>query len=67
MPKITGEHFTKLEADCLAVLNKHSIDRSKVQTERDRWDVMHHAKAYWLYDHGYNDNHIDTALRAIFK
>lgn len=78
--KITPEHFAALKAlvgpadtperRALYLAGKyHNADRTKDLDMRYRWDLYHATVKYdaWtkaVYEYA-NDNHIDTALRAI--
>lgn len=65
--KITRSDFNRLQLDCVAFLNTHNIPVSAITNTRDAWLVFNHAKAYWLYNAGLDDSHIETALKRIFK
>lgn len=79
--KIKPEHFDKLKAACEAVVAKYPTGAAEYQEKglsqmRYRWDVLYVAMIDGekglrfvcdvLYEY-VNDDHIDTALRAIFN
>jgi len=77
--KITSDHFTALDAGCKAVLSAHpglasQYQMAELSSIRMRWDVLRAATIQgvsgtaWICANLYsylNDNHIDSALRAI--
>ena len=71
--KVIPEHFAKLREAVNAVDHAALKDYQAEGFGRQqwRWDCLHMAKidgepaTRWLYREGYNDNHIDTALRRI--
>jgi hypothetical protein len=69
--KIQGDDCTGCKpVDTLKVHNLHPF---MVQNDRHAWDVFNKAqdegrvKVSDLYGNGYDDNHITTALRNLFK
>ena len=64
--KIAVEHYRRLDRDMDDALRAIHIHPASIKTMRDAWDVFALAKGYWLYDAGFNDAHIETALRHIF-
>ncbi len=72
MPKINGEAFESLRSACMDTLKAHNLHPWMVQDTRTAWQVFHKA-AYEgrivvneLYKK-FNDDHIETALKRIFK
>ncbi len=69
--KMTPADFETLKAAAEAVLAAAPDARQKyadagLSAQRFRWDVLHATKlSPMLYDRGYADAHIDTALRRI--
>lgn len=79
--KMSEQHYAQLRLAILSALPKiptaaqyaardpviPRIDRAKDTAMRHRWDALWAARfdCKPLYDAGLNDNHIDTALRAI--
>jgi hypothetical protein len=70
--KINQADFDHMRVAVLDTLNAHNLHPFMVKNERHAWDVFHKAWSEGrlngsdLYDR-YNDNHIATALKAIFK
>ena len=79
--KMTSEHYSYLKAQIAPIaLRINPMDyrkqivaegRSKDPDKRVRWDYLWAAKiSSWLVDNLYsylNDDHIDTALKAIMR
>lgn len=79
--KIKPEHYAHMLAAIKAKLDQNEptlkqsyyIDNKigKDPLKRHRWDLMHSCRmSRWLCDNVYpyaNDDHIDTALKAIIK
>jgi hypothetical protein len=73
---MTAEHFAVLQENCNVVLANHpnmvnQYIAAGLTEKRFRWDVLKAGTSIqWLCDELYpylNDDHIDTALRAIVK
>ena len=65
--KISDELFLSLKRACIQVCANFNVDPIRVQTERDRWDILFLTEMpSLLYKADLNDDHIDTALRKIF-
>lgn len=72
MARIKGDTFIALERGLMATLSAHGLHPFMVQNDRRAWDVFHRAWQEGRIDgkalyRDYNDAHIQTALRAIFK
>ena len=67
MMKITPELFADLYHAIRAIYREGQV--SVPATMRERWDFFWISgfKISRLYDAGLNDDHIDTALRRVFK
>lgn len=65
--KVSNEHLEKLKQECFKILQDHDLHPFMVQNDHQAWECFHAAKAYWMYDCGYTDSNIRTALRKIFK
>lgn len=64
--RVTKDHFERLSKEVIEVCVRYQLPIEVIQTESQRWSVFHTAKAYWMYDAGYNDAHINTALKKLF-
>jgi len=62
--KITAEHYQELRE---YIIRQFCMTAQPYRTMRQRWDLLHDSKfdTRSLYGAGLNDDHIDTALRAI--
>ena len=66
--KVTKEHFERLKRECFETLKAHGLHPYMVQNSRHAWDTASKAGSpLWMYEEGYNDDHIATALKKIFK
>jgi len=67
--KMIPEHFERLKREIEIVAKTpvgQEILASKYSAKHIRWELFHESTAgYFYYHNGYNDNHIDTALRTI--
>jgi hypothetical protein len=70
--RMSQDDYSALQTALLETLKGHNIHPFMVQSTANAWNVFHKA---WnegrldggkLYDN-YNDAHIETALKAIFK
>lgn len=70
--KISTEDFKAIEAACMDTLKAHNLHSFMVNSTARMWEVFHKASyenrinLNDLYKR-YNDSHIETALRKIFK
>ena len=67
--KITDTDYKELERQAMRVLIHRGLHPYMVQSNRHAWDVFHMVDDRFknhLYDY-LNDNHIETALKRIFK
>jgi hypothetical protein len=70
--KIRGDEYEAIRTACFDTLKAHNLHPFMVNTKLDAWNVFHKACAERrlncnaLYK-TYNDSHIETALKAIFK
>ena len=70
--KINATDYRAIETACLDTLKAHNLHPVMVSSNRHAWDVFHKAwhegrlNGNALY-RIYNDNHIETALKAIFR
>jgi len=78
--KITQTDYDRLQTSILNVLAKYTDEqitehRKTVKYVKSQfiafvWSIAHHADnntIAWLCSQGYNDNHIETALKKILK
>jgi hypothetical protein len=72
--KMTPDHYNQLSAAIVAKLDSipniwRNCRGQGLTPMRFRWDALHASKfdTNVLYKAGLNDDHIDTALRAICK
>ncbi len=70
--KMTESDFAALQTACMETLKAHHLHPFMVQNDGHAWQVFHKAwnekriDGHALYK-SYNDAHIQTALRKIFK
>jgi hypothetical protein len=70
--KMIAEHFEPLKTSLLETINTLNVKPNEVTSERDMWNVLHLARQNGrinlmdLY-RDYNDAHILTAMRQIFR
>jgi len=70
--KVNGSDFETIKTACLDTLKAHSLHPAMVNDTASAWQVFHKAcsdgrlNCHALYK-TYNDDHIGTALKAIFK
>ena len=70
--KITPADFESLQTALMETLNAHQIHPFMVKTSGHAWQVFHKAWNEKRIDGNalykkYNDSHIETALKRIFK
>ena len=70
--KITPEHYDKIKSACMSVLTSNGLHPYQVNSNLHAWQVFHKAGDTGLLNRAelyklYNDNHIETALKHIFK
>lgn len=71
--KITTEDFNTLKTALFAASKTAGVQPNLINSQRCRWDLLAYAGSIGLisinalYDRGYNDDHLDTAMRKIFK
>jgi hypothetical protein len=66
--RLTFEHFKADFLECVARAKAQRATAYGALTMRDAWDVAHHTG--WsnnLYKRGFNDKHIETALKRILE
>lgn len=65
--KVSNEDYNKLKLAIFTMLKDRGLHPFMVQDNKTAWDCFNLAKCHWMYDQGYNDSHINTALNRIFK
>ncbi len=67
--KITKEHLIKIEKDCNKIMRPFHLHTLMIKRLSYAWSVFWKSQPNinWLYDEGYTDDHIETAVRNIFK
>jgi hypothetical protein len=65
--KASKEQVARLREECMARLAELGVPPGHVRTEKNRWDLVAATGASaWLYKAGLTDDHIASAMRAIF-
>jgi hypothetical protein len=70
--KMTKDHFETLRTGLLDTLAGLNVKPSEVYSKREQWNVLHLARQNGrvnlieLY-RDYNDQHIETAMKDIFR
>jgi hypothetical protein len=68
--KMSPEVFDKLKDACQKVLDNNGYTADQINTTREMWTVFFASRHYYDFyqeNKDLHDNHIETALRKIFK